>query len=133
MRPPDPLRLAAADMYGRRGATRRRQIVRIEFSAAAIGSIALGLWALLNGRGGWEVLGGWLLGIGTNYVTLALKARALARPGVLERAVADRDAAHDLRQASRAQLWILMPFALPMTALTTRPLWRRDRSSSGGR
>ena len=108
----DVRQLAAADMYGTRGSRRRRRIIRVEFFAGAAGCGAIGLLALFTGSGAWLLIGAWLVGIGCNYVPLAVSAQALSRPGALEAELAGRDMRGDLRRAGVDQLWILVPLAL---------------------
>ena len=64
-------RLAAIDMYGARGATRRRRIILAEFIAGAVVMVAFGVWlaAFSSGLAG-RVLGLWMAGCGLNYVRL---------------------------------------------------------------
>lgn len=84
-------RLAALDMYGARGAMRRRQIIRAEFIAGALGGVLFGALALLSGGGAYRFLGAWLIGVGINYVPLAAYAVSLSAPGGLEAELADLD------------------------------------------
>jgi hypothetical protein len=118
-------RLAAADMWGTAGSPRRRRIIRAEFFVGALGCTALGVLVILAGRGWWLANGALLLGIGANYVPLALSAQSLSRPGALEREVAGLDRRGELRRASVQQLWILVPGALVVAALV-RAVTRRD-------
>ena len=71
-------RLAAIDMYGARGAVRRRRIILAEFIAGAVVMVAFGVWlaAFSSGLGG-RVLGIWIAGSGLNYAPLAAYAIAL--------------------------------------------------------
>lgn len=75
---------------------------------------------MLRGRGVWLVLGVWLLGVGANYLTLALHAHKLSRPGQLDAELADLDLGQSLRAATRAQVWIAVPFALVSAGYTHR-------------
>jgi len=121
----DARRLAAADMYGTKGSRRRRRLIRIEFSAGVVGCLALGVLALTRGGGtAWLIMGAWLVAIGLNYVPLALSAQSLSRPGALEAEMAGKDVRRELREASVAQLWIVVPLALVVGWLAggrTRP------------
>jgi hypothetical protein len=109
---PDPRRLAAADMYGTAGTPRRRQLVRAEFIAGACGCTALGILILAAANDGWIGLGIWLIGIGANYIALAVEARRLSPPGVLDAEMTGREPRLELRRAARTQLWIVVPFAI---------------------
>ena len=122
---PDPRRLAAADMWGTRGSLRRRRIIRAEFVVATCGCTLLGILTLLHGSGGWIFLGVWLVGAGANYFPLALEAQRLSRPGALEAQMAGPEPARELRTAAKSQLWIAVPFAMCVAALTHG---RRSRS-----
>ena len=64
-------RLAAIDMYGARGATRRRRIILAEFTAGVLIMVPFGVWlaAFSSGLAG-RVLGLWMAGCGLNYVRL---------------------------------------------------------------
>jgi hypothetical protein len=120
---PDPRRLAAVDMYGIRGTARRRHIVRAEFIAGACASSALGVLTLVRSSGAWVALGAWLVGVGLNYVVLALEAQRLSRPGALDAEMAGLEPRGELRRATKAQLWIALPLAICLAALvrTRRP------------
>lgn len=122
---PDPRRLAAVDMYGTRGSQRRRRAIRAEFFAGAAGCTALGILALVHGSGGWILVGMWLVGAGANYVPLAFEAQRLSRPGALDAELSGLDLRRELRRAATAQLWIAIPFAVFLAALTSA---RRKRS-----
>ncbi len=75
-------RLAAVDMYGARGAKRRRRIIRAEFITGAIVMVAFGIWlaAFRAGLGG-RALGFCIIECGLNYALLATYAVVLGRPG----------------------------------------------------
>jgi len=104
-------------MYGTRGGLRRRRLIRAEFAAGVAACTALGVLALVQGSGGWLVLGVWLIGIGANYIPLAVEAQRLSRGGRLEAEIADLDLRREPRSAARAQLWILVPFAVCLAAV----------------
>jgi hypothetical protein len=116
----DVRRFAALDMWGSRGSTRRRRIIVVEFVFGSVLSLALGV--LLLTLGGWP-LGAWLLGIGINYVPLAIYAVMLSRPGALASELADANIAAEARQASIAQLALLVPLIVAVVAVVevTRP------------
>jgi hypothetical protein len=79
-------RLAAIDMWGGRGSTSRRRIILIEFVAGVVVGVGLGIWLLVDGPGDWlaVALGIWAIGVGINYVPLALHAISLTPAGKLE-------------------------------------------------
>jgi hypothetical protein len=117
----DVRRLAAADMWGTAGTSRRRRLIRAEFFAGAFGCTALGLVVLVTGSGWMAVLGIWLVGAGTNYVPLAIEAQSLSKPGALEQELHGVDLRHELRSAGVRQLWIAVPFAVAISAFVRRP------------
>ena len=116
-RPLDVRRLAAADMWGTAGSLQRRRLIRIEFIVGAVGCTALGVLSLVSGSGWVVVLGVWLLGVGVNYVPLALQAHSLSRPGVLEAELDGLHLRHELRRAGVRQLWIAVPLAVAISGL----------------
>ena len=111
-------RLAAIDMYGAQGTTRRRRIILTEFVAGAVVSVAFGIWvaAYASGPGG-RVLGIWMIGAGLNYAPLAAYAIALSRPGALNSELAGVDTGRELRRYSVLQLWIFVPLSLVILAV----------------
>jgi hypothetical protein len=111
-------RLAAIDMYGARGTTRRRRIILAEFAAGAVVAVAFGIWltAYASGLGG-RVLGIWIIGAGLNYAPLAAYAIALSRPGAHNAELAGVDTGRELRRYSVLQLWIFVPLSLVVLAL----------------
>jgi hypothetical protein len=111
-------RLAAIDMYGARGTTRRWRIILAEFAAGAAVSVAFGSWlavfaSILGGR----MLGIWMIGAGLNYALLAVYAIALSRPGTLSAELAGVDTGRELRRYSVLQLWIFVPLSLVVIAV----------------
>jgi hypothetical protein len=61
-------RLAAIDMHGSRGTTRRRRIILAEFTAGLVVMVALGIWLVTSAPSpGTPILGAWLIGAGLNY------------------------------------------------------------------
>jgi hypothetical protein len=78
-----------------------------------------GILALVHGSGGWILVGVWLVGAGANYVPLALEAQRLSRPGALDAELSGLDVRRELRRAATAQLWIAVPFAVFLAALTS--------------
>ena len=97
-----------------RGAGRlwRRRIILAEFVLGALGGTGLGLWQALSGTGAWQIFGGFLAGIGLNYVPLTLHAVALSRRGALEEELAGVDIVAELRHYTAAQFWVLVPLCL---------------------
>lgn len=120
----DPRRLAAVDMWGTAGRSRRRQLIRAEFVLGAIGCSALGIWMVLS-TGASFAVGAWLIGVGANYIPLALYAHDLYRPGRLEAELRNADIGGELRQAAVQQLWIAVPFAVAVTVLARTASQRR--------
>ena len=117
---PDVRRLAALDMWGSAGTMRRRRVIRAEFVVGALGCTILGLLALIRGSGWMLLVGTWLVGAGFNYIPLALHAQSLSGPGVLEAELQGLDTRRELRRAGVKQLWIAVPFAVAIAALTQR-------------
>ena len=113
----DVRRLAAADMWGTAGSLRRRRLIRVEFIVGAVGCTAFGALSLVSGSGWTDALGVWLIGVGINYVPLALQAQSLSRPGALEAELHGLDLRRELRRAGVRQIWIAVPFAVAISAL----------------
>lgn len=116
----DVRRLAAVDMYGARGALRRRQIIRAEFIVGVVGGISLGTLALLGSSVVTQVLGAWLIGVGINYVPLAAYAMSLCAPGRLEAELAGLDIRAEQRYYTRAQLQLFVPLLVAALAVAQR-------------
>lgn len=73
-------RLAAIDMYGVRGTTRRRRIILAEFLAGVVVMVAFGIWLVASASGpGARIFGIGVIGAGLNYPPLAAYAIALSR------------------------------------------------------
>jgi predicted ferric reductase len=106
-------RLAAIDMYGVRGTSRRRRIILAEFLFGVVALVAFGIWLLtaLSGVVG-LVLGLWAIGAGLNYAPLALHALLLGRPGRLDAELAGVDVERELRRYTVLQLWVFVPLSL---------------------
>jgi len=117
MQVPRVRRLAALDMWGTAGSRRRRQLIRAEFFCGVIGCIGLGALALVTGSGWVTAVGLWLVGIGINYVPLALEAQSLSKPGALEDELRGVELRRELRHAGVQQLWIVVPLAVVVFAL----------------
>jgi hypothetical protein len=59
-------RLAAIDMYGTSGSTRRRRIILAGFLVGVIGMVGFGMWVLSQATDlGGRALGAWLIGPGS--------------------------------------------------------------------
>ena len=109
----DVRRLAAVDMWGTRGTTRRRRVILVEFIAGAIAVTAVGAWITAAAPGvGMTVLGVWAICAGLNYVPLSVYAILLSRPDALEAELAGVDVPRELRRYSVLQLWLLVPLSL---------------------
>ncbi|HEY7630739.1 MAG TPA: hypothetical protein VH817_08570 [Thermoleophilaceae bacterium] len=113
----DVRRLAALDMHGARGSRRRRHVILAEFALGTIGGAALGVWALTWDSAAGVVLGVWLLGLAANYLPLTAHVLSLWPPGALEAELGGTDVRAELRQYTRAQLWVLVPFWIAGLAL----------------
>jgi len=106
----DVRRLTAVDMYGRRGGRRRHRLILAEFALAAIDIPLLGLAIALAASSVPRVLlGAYLIGVGLNYVPLALHAISLSRAGRLDAELAGADAGAELRRYTAKQLFIAIP------------------------
>jgi len=108
----DVRRLAAIDMHGLAGSLRRRRIIKLEFYVGALGCLGLGAVTVVAGSGIAIVVGLWLIGIGLNYIPLAIDATKLSRPGELEAELDGLDLRAEGRTAGLRQLWIFVPLAL---------------------
>lgn len=110
-------RLAVIDLYGARGTARRRRLVRAEFAAAFALGIGLGLWVLVRGGPAGWVIGLALIGIGLNYLPLAVHALTI-RPARLSAEVAAMDDfAGQVRYYATAQARLLVPGLVAVLAL----------------
>ena len=65
----------------------------------------------------------WLVGIGINYVALAVQAVLLSRPGALDRELAGVDVPTELRRYTYLQVWIVVPPLLAVLALGQLRRW----------
>lgn len=103
-------RLAAVDMYGAAGTLLRRRLILAEFLLGVCGGIVLGGWVAGTGSGlGWRLFGVALIGIGLNYVPLAVHAVLLSPAGRLETELDGVDIPGELRHYTSVQLWIMVP------------------------
>lgn len=108
----DPRRLAAVDMYGTHGTSRRRRIILFEFVAGLIAALAFGAWLVSVGDVGNAVIGIIIIGIGLNYAPLAVYAVKFSPAGALEGELSDVDVPAELRRYTILQLWVFVPLAL---------------------
>ncbi len=113
----DVRRLAALDMHGARGTRRRRWVILGEFALGTAGSAALGVWALTWGGAVGVIFGIWLLGLAANYLPLTVHVLALWRQPALDGELAGVDLRAELRNYTRAQVWVLVPFWVAGLAL----------------
>lgn len=121
----DVRRLAAIDMWGSAGAPWRRWVILIEFLAGTVGIVAVGVVVLSAGSAGRTVLGLWFIGVGLNYLPLALYALAFVRPGALEAEIEGVDVFAELRHYTTAQFWVVVPLLLVVLAARQRRQRRR--------
>jgi hypothetical protein len=96
---PDVRRFAALDMPGRAGSLRRRRIIRAEFVLGCV--VALALAAFLLANGAW-LIGFWLLGVGVNYIPLAVYSVVLFPGDRVERELEGVDLPTEARRAGMA-------------------------------
>jgi hypothetical protein len=114
-------RLAAIDMHGLAGTRVRRTIIVTEFVLGFPAAFALGVYTVLSADSAfWSAFGIWLLGIGVNYLPLALHAISLLRPGRLSAELTGVDIEREARYYTLAQLWLLVPFLFVVLALRER-------------
>lgn len=107
-------RFTALDMYGSAGTRRRRQVIRAEFLIGCPALLVLGALSLLNGQ---LLVGGWFLGVGVNYVPLAVYSVILFPPGRLEAELAAvGDVRAQLIRAGAVQALLLVPFLVAAAA-----------------
>ena len=98
-------------MHGSAGTLRRRRIILAEFMLGALGGVAVGVALLASGASGWGIIaaGVWALGVGLNYLPLALHAISLSRPGALDAELAGVEIPSALRHYTTRQLWVFVP------------------------
>jgi hypothetical protein len=127
----DVRRLAAIDMYGRHGSKRRRRLVLAEFVLAAIDIPLLGLTLVLAASSAPRViLGAYLIGVGLNFVPLALHAISISRTGRLGTELAGVDIAAELRRYTAKQLFIGIPLFVLILGVVQFAMSRRTPSES---
>ncbi|MET7950439.1 hypothetical protein [Micromonospora sp. NPDC005324] len=124
-------RLAAIDMYGSRGTTRRRRIILAEFLVGVVLMVTSGVWLLASSSGlSTRAIGLWLTGAGLNYAPLSLYALALMRPGALDAELAGVDIDRELRRYTVLQLWVFVPLSLVVLAIRNALARRKDRTTT---
>ncbi|MCG5440767.1 hypothetical protein [Micromonospora foliorum] len=122
-------RLAAVDMYGSRGTTRRRRIILAEFLVGVVVMVTWGVWLLSSSSGlGSRAFGLWLTGAGLNYAPLSMYALMLMRPGALDAELAGVDTNRELRRYTVLQLWVFVPLSL--VVFTVRDTLARRRAGT---
>ena len=127
----DVRRLAALDMYGRRGSKRRRRLILAEFVLAAIDVPLFGLAILRAAASAPEALfGAYMIGVGLNFVPFALHAVSLARAGRLGAELADVDVPAELRRYTAKQLFIGIPMLVLILGTVQAAASRRARPDS---
>jgi hypothetical protein len=109
----DVRRFTALDMRGRAGSLRRRRFIRAEFVLSCV--VALALAAFLLANGAW-LIGFWVLGIGVNYIPLAMYSVVLFPGHHVERELAGVDLPTEARRAGVAQFGLLVPFLVAIVA-----------------
>jgi hypothetical protein len=128
-------RLAAIDMWGGRGSTSWRRIILIEFVAGVVVGVGLGIWLLVDGPGDWlaVALGIWAIGVGINYVPLALHAISLTPAGKLEAELEGVDIYSELRHYTTAQFRVFVPLWIAIVALAQAGDRETSRPGTGSR
>jgi hypothetical protein len=126
----DVRRLAAIDMYGRHGSKRRRRLILAEFVLASIDIPLLGLTIVLAPSVPRVFLGAYLIGVGLNFVPLALHAISMSRAGRLGAELAGVDVAAELRRYTAKQLFIGIPLLVLTLGVAQFATGRRTPSES---
>jgi hypothetical protein len=126
----DVRRLAAIDMYGRHGSKRRRRLILAEFVLASIDIPLLGLTIVLAPSVPRVFLGAYLIGVGLNFVPLALHAISLSRAGRLGTELAGVDVAAELRRYTAKQLFIGIPLSVLILGIAQFATSRHTPSES---
>ena len=126
----DVRRLAAIDMYGRHGSTRRRRPILAEFVLAAIDVPLPGLAMFLAASSALPaLLGAYLIGVGLNYVPLALHAISMSRASRLDAELADVDVQAELKQHAAKQLFVGNPVLVLILGTAQVAVRRRGRAA----
>jgi hypothetical protein len=114
----DVRRLAAIDMHGVKGTLTRRRVILAEFIVGVIALVTIGVVIGLNASSWqWRLIGAWFVGVGLNYLPLALHAVELYRPGRLDAELAGVDVLPELRRYGLLQFWVFVPLALVVMAV----------------
>ena len=109
--------------HGRGGrGLRRRRIIRAEFVLGWVVALALATFLLVNGA--W-LIGFWLLGVGVNYIPLAVYSIVLFPGDRVERELEGVDLPTEARRAGLAQFGLFVPFLVGIVAAVQ--FARRDR------
>ncbi|MEU4530377.1 hypothetical protein AB0F49_19310 [Micromonospora ureilytica] len=123
--------MAAIDMYGSRGTTRRRRIILAEFLVGVVVMVTWGIWLLSSSSGlGTRAIGLWLTGAGLNYAPLSIYAIALMRRGALSAELAGTDTDRELRRYAVLQLWVFVPLSLVVFTIRDALARRRARTTA---
>jgi hypothetical protein len=114
-------RFAAIDMHGLADSTSRRRLILSKFILGATLSIVLGAFVFLTADSlFWTVFGLWLIGIGFNYVPLAVYAIGFTPTGALQRELAGVDIPTELQRYAGLQTWVFLPLVLVYLAIRQR-------------
>lgn len=98
-------------MHGTRGTDLRRRLIIAEFMIGAIAGIAIGLFVVVSSeRALGALIGSYAIGVGANYVPLALHALSLRDPSALRSELRNVDIAATLRHYTGTQFWVFVPF-----------------------
>jgi hypothetical protein len=95
-------------MFGRRGAQHRRRLVLAEIVVAAVDVPLVGLAIALAASALWVLFAIYLIGVGLNYVPLALYAVSLARAGQHDTELVGVDVGAELRRYTARQAFLLL-------------------------
>ncbi len=118
----DVRRLAALDMHGSAGTTRRRRIILAEFVLGATLGSAIAIATLVTASSAFAVvLGAWVLGCSLNYVPLVAHVIRLWPPGALDAELAGVDLRAELRLYTVKQFWVAVPLLFVILAVIQRP------------
>jgi hypothetical protein len=114
----DVRRLAAIDMYGAKGTTRRRRIILAEFIVGFVGMMTVGIVIAANTSSwAWLLVAAWFVGTGLNYLPVSIYGIQLSRPGRLEAELAGVDTMAEGRRYTLSQAWVFVPLALVVMAV----------------
>jgi hypothetical protein len=123
----DVRRLAAVDMYGTRGTRRRRRIIAAEFVLGVVGCLVVGVLICLHSHSLMStVVGTWVMGVGLNYIPLAIHAVRLLPENRLRTELEGVDVLPELRRYGLKQLWLVIPGLLVILDLAQRGPTARD-------